>query len=215
MERTFNHGMDWVMVTVLEVLDPETNAMVVSIDMSREEEEVCPPHPVLRSSKELDVPELIGAVQESCYDRLTCETCWEGVWRQFVIDFPRCSVFLNDTRHTDAQLLWRTLVDNCATEAIACQLVTLCTQGALADLYMGLRERLVRDLTQYHIVDGCAAYRLHLTAQPQRAGIRVEKALRLVELVEEAVPLADIVVTLQVQLHPTVVGVESYSLAGC
>ena len=60
------------------------------------------------------------------------------------------------------------------------------------------------------------AYRLHLTAQPQRAGIRVEKALRLVELVEEeAVPLADIVVTLQVQLHPTVVGVESYSLAGC
>lgn len=215
----------WVWVTVLEVLDLDTDALVLSIATSSASPEQhqapaalksreCPEHPVLRSSNELDVRELINTVQNSCYDRLTCKTCWEGVWRQFSLDFPRCAVFVNGERYTDARMFWSKLVDGCVTEAMACQLVTLCTQGALADLYMGLRERLVRDSMRHHVVDGSGAYQLHLTVREQRAEIRVEKALQLVEIVDEydPAPLADIVVALQVQLHPIVMGVESYSV---
>ena len=162
--------MKWVKVDIVEVLE-EDSVLLSIVD----NETVClSEHPLLRSA--IQVPELLRTIRESCAHK---SGEWEGVWRQFQIDFPRYQMYLNRIRCNDALTTLGQLRERMSEDAVR-QIVALATQGALADVYFKLVALLVRD-QRTHVVDGGGAYHIHIEAprDEDRVTLRVSKLLGL------------------------------------
>lgn len=197
--------MAWIKVDIVEVLEEDSVLLsIVDNETVRSSD-----HPLLKSP--IQVPELIRTIRESCaYE----SDEWEGVWRQFQIDFPRYQMYLNRIRCTNAI---ETLVQlrEQMDEVTVRQIVALATQGALADVYFKLVALLVRD-QRTHVVDGAGAYHIHIEAPEDKdyVSVKVSKLLGLTQMDDEDQPtsIARIRVVMKVQLRPVMRGTETLEI---
>lgn len=197
--------MTWIKVDIVEVLEDDSVVLsIVDNETVRSSD-----HPLLK--RPIQVPELIRTIRESCAHE-TSE--WEGVWRQFQIDFPRYQMYLNRIRCTEAFETLANLRERMEEDVVR-QIVALATQGALADVYFKLVALLVRD-QRTHVVDGGGAYHIHIEApsEEERISMRVSKMLGLTRIDEEDQPtsVARIRVIMKVQLRPVMRGTETLEI---
>jgi hypothetical protein len=194
--------MTWIKIDIVEVLDDDNVVLSIVDRLVRSSD-----HPYLQ--RPIDVPELLRTVSKSCTKEAGV---WEGVWQQFLIDFPRYQLYLNRIRCTDAAATLEQLRAQ-MDEETARQIVTLATQGVLADVYFHLVALLVKDC-QTHVVDGAGAYHIHIEAPPGgRVALRVSKRLGLTRMQDdEPTSVGRIRVMLQLQLQPVMRGTETMEI---
>ena len=194
--------MTWVKVDIVEILDSDMIVLSITDQLVRTYD-----HPLLRRS--IDVDELIQTVQNSCAQDTES---WTGVWRQFQIDFPRYQMYLNHSRCLDVDETMRQLRTH-TDETTVRNIVTLATQGMLADVYFGLVRLLVKDNTT-HVVDGGGAWHIYIDIQNEQVSLRVSKELGLTRIDNEdqAIAIAQIQVVMKLQLLPVMHGSETLEI---
>ena len=201
----------WVQIEVTDVTGPD-DFVVVTIADTRED--VGKPshwvvrqpreHPYLSAVEQVKVDELVRAVRASCN---THEEETSGVLHQFHLDFPRCCVTFQGELQESADGFW-TRMHQTLPNNVAHNVLVLCTQGALADVYCAVLRYLVRD-PDTHVVDaGHYEIAVDLRADGEggatSAAMRVSKRFQLVRIGESVHKLAEVRVQLQLELSATV-----------
>lgn len=213
----------WVQIEVTDVTGPD-DFVVVTIEDKRETPGkptnlvVRQPHehPYLCAVEQVRVDELVCAVRASCGGGNAtpdggAEEDVSGVLHQFRIDFPRCRVTLQGQRQDSADVFW-TRVHEILPYHVARNVLVLCTQGALADVYSSVMRYLVRS-PDTHVVDA-GHYEISVDARDDddgsaggsstcKAKMRVSKRFQLVRIEERAHKLAEVRVELRLELGAT------------
>lgn len=205
----------WVQIEVTDVTGPDDFVVVTIADTreildGRQQKShwvVHQPleHPYLRAVEQVRVDELVQAVRGSCHKHEGEET--SGVLYQFRLDFPRCRVTWNGELQDSADAFWAR-VHQSLPPHVARNVLVLCTQGALADVYCAVLRYLVRD-PDTHVVD---AGHYEIAVDPRMGGdddkfsgaaMRVSKRFQLVRIEESVRNLAEVRVCLQLELSAT------------
>lgn len=217
----------WVQIEVTDVTGPD-DFVVVTIEDKRETPGkpnnlvVRQPHehPYLCAVEQVRVDELVSAVRASCGGGSATPDGGEedvrGVLHQFRIDFPRCRVTLQGHLQDSADVFW-TRVHEILPYHVARNVLVLCTQGALADVYSSVMRYLVRS-PDTHVVDA-GHYEISVDLMDARdtdddeggssvsstckAKMRVSKRFQLVRIEECAHKLAEVRVELRLELSAT------------
>ena len=201
----------WISVDIVEVVAPATACVMLSIESRRR---IMRPPSDPWFCRDVDVQALVSSVEASASASVESGDSWEGVRRQFDIDFPRYFMYMNGKRCTDADETVQSMRAATGDEAVVRQLVALSTQGALADVYFRVADQLVKD-PHTHVVDGGGSYRIHITAHEGLVRIRVTKCLTLARIDpgdDTHRTLATLRVSLRLQLAPSAFGSETLQI---